>query len=208
MPTSSPSGQSCQPQAASCQPAAAGRPSALIFDLGQTLVPFSFEPLRPQLESCRAAATALVNELEIGALDAARFQQKMGRLAGLAPEAFLPWWNSIFEPRWLVPPELLRRLLREYRVGLLSNTNALHFAYLEQTFPLLREFAFRIVSHEVGAAKPSARIYAAAEAAAQCAPADILYFDDIPEFVAAARRRGWRAEVFAGADDLRRPLAL
>jgi len=207
MPTSSPSGKSCQPQAASCQPAAAGRPSALIFDLGQTLVPFSFERLRPRLEPCRAAATALVRDLETGALDPVRFQAEMSRLAGLEPEAFLPWWNSIFEPRWLVPPALLRRLLQEYRVGLLSNTNALHFAFLEQTFPLLREFAFRIVSHEVGAAKPSARIYAAAEAAAQCPPGDILYFDDIPEYVAAARRRGWRAEVFAGAGELRRQLA-
>ncbi|HUX68594.1 MAG TPA: HAD-IA family hydrolase [Terriglobales bacterium] len=178
----------------------------IIFDLGQTLVPFSFERLRPRLEPCRAQASALVSQLETGELDAARFQRELGRLAGLAPEAFLPWWNSIFELRWLVPPELLRELLEQYRVGLLSNTNALHFAFLEQAFPLLGELDFRIVSHQVGAAKPAERIYAAAEAAAGCAPEEILYFDDIAEYVAAARRRGWQAEVFAGADAVRRHL--
>ncbi len=172
----------------------------LIFDLGKTLIPFSLDPLEARLGGCREAALEMVRRFEAGALAPESFQAGMCELTGLSAAAFAPWWNSIFEPRWLVEPARLRRLMRRYRTGLLSNTNALHYAFLAEQQPLLGEFAFRILSHEVGATKPDARIYAAAEAAANCDPAEILYFDDIPEFVAAARRRGWQAEVFAGPE--------
>jgi FMN phosphatase YigB (HAD superfamily) len=172
----------------------------LIFDLGKTLIPFSLARLEPQLDGCREPALAMARRFEAGELTPESFQAGMWELTGLSAAEFTPWWNSIFEERWLVAPERLRGLMRRFRTGLLSNTNALHYAFLAGQQPLLGEFAFHILSHEVGASKPDPRIYAAAEAAADCAPAEILYFDDIPEFVAAARGRGWQAEVFTGPE--------
>ncbi|MGH9483042.1 MAG: HAD-IA family hydrolase [Terriglobales bacterium] len=179
---------------------------AIIFDLGQTLIPFSFERLRPRWDVCREQAARLLVEAEIGELAPLQFQAAMCRVTRVVPAEFRAWWNSIFEPRWLVPEEWLRSLISTYRVGLLSNTNAIHFAHLERHFPLLSEFHFRILSHQVGAAKPAPAIYAAAESAAGCAPQELLYFDDIPAFVEAARRRGWRAELFEGAEKLAQQL--
>lgn len=181
----------------------------IIFDIGRTLVPFSFDPIRARLESCRAEARALIERIEVGGLDASAFQRQMCALTGVEAEAFPAWWNSIFgtTPQWLVPPECIQTLRRSYRVGLMSNTNAPHFDHLAQMYPLLGEFDFRITSFEVGAEKPDARIYTAAEAQAGCAPEGILYFDDIPEFVAAARQRGWQAEVFDGVEGLNAALA-
>ena len=176
----------------------------IIFDIGRTLLPFSFDPIREQLAPCRAAAQALIDRIEAGNIDAAEFQAAMCALTGVAVDAFPAWWNSIFgaAAQHLVPPAWIRELRRHYRLGLLSNTNALHFVHLERLYPLLAGFDFRILSYEVGAEKPHQAIYTAAEEQAQCAPAQILYFDDVPEFVAAAQRRGWRAEVFTGAATL------
>ncbi|HXE30255.1 MAG TPA: HAD-IA family hydrolase [Terriglobales bacterium] len=174
----------------------------IIFDLGRTLVPFSFDPLRPRLAPCMEQAQPLLLRAETGELGPRDFQRAMCALTGVPPAEFPPWWNSIFGAAWLIPPGWIRRLLASRRVGLLSNTNALHYEFLLRERPLLRDFAFRIASHEAGAAKPDPRIYAAAEAAAQCGPHEILYLDDIPAFVEAARARGWQAEVFTGSAPL------
>lgn len=176
----------------------------VIFDIGRTLVPFSFDPIRPQLEPCKAEARDLIDRIEVGSVAPTEFQAAMCALTGVEAASFWAWWNSIFEPepRWLVPPAWLQALGRSRRLGLMSNTNAPHFAHLARMYPQLTAFDFRITSYEAGAEKPSARIYEAAEAQAGCEPEAILYFDDVPEFVAAARKRGWQAEVFTGAGTL------
>lgn len=173
---------------------------AIIFDLGNTLIPFSLAPLRTRWgHGARAAEAAeLCNHFESGRVDPDEFRRRMSGLTRLEYPEFDIWWNSIFEDRWLIEPERIRGLAGQYRTGLLSNTNAVHFDFLRRTRPLLEEFDFHILSHEVGASKPEAAIYAAAEAAAQCRPEAILYFDDVPEFVRAARARGWQAIEFTG----------
>lgn len=138
-------------------------------------------------------------QFELGELEPVQFQQAMCRLTRMESADFSPWWNSIFESEWLLPQPWIEHLMARYRVGLMSNTNPLHFAWLERRHPLLQRFAFRILSHEVGAAKPAPLIYEAAERAAGCPPAAILYWDDVAEFVAAAHGRGWQAEPFRDA---------
>jgi len=172
----------------------------IVFDLGNTLVPFSLAPLRARWGGCAAEAAELCNRFESGQLRPEQFRRRMGALAGVDAPDFDAWWNAIFEDRWLVEPARIRALAGQYRLGLLSNTNAVHFEFLRRTRPLLGEFDFLILSHEVGAAKPDPAIYAAAEAAARCPPEAILYFDDVPEFVVAARHRGWHAVEFTGAE--------
>jgi len=172
-------------------------PKTVIFDLGRTLIPFSLDPLRPHIN--QPAVAELCRSFEAGGMSCAAFRADICRLTGMAPERFEPWWNAIFEPQWLVPQDYVRSVLSRFRVGLLSNTNAIHFEYLRRENPLLEEFDFHILSHEVGAPKPGIRIYEAAEAAAGCDPENIVYFDDVAEFVEAARRRGWQAHQFTSA---------
>ncbi|HWG37189.1 MAG TPA: HAD-IA family hydrolase [Terriglobales bacterium] len=170
----------------------------IIFDLGNTLIPFSLALLRARWGDGAAEAAELCNRLESGRMPSAMFRSRMCALTGLEDAGFDAWWNSIFEERWLIAPERIRAAKEQYRVGLLSNTNALHFDFLRRTRPLLDELDFHVLSHEVGASKPEAAMYAAAEAAAQCRPEAILYLDDVPEFVRAAHARGWQAIEFTG----------
>lgn len=89
------------------------------------------------------------------------------------------------------------------RTACLSNTNAAHWEALHRAGfgPAARPSAAiarldrRLVSHELRAVKPEESIYAMAERACGVAPSGVLFFDDTPENVEAARRRGWRAEI-------------
>lgn len=178
----------------------------VIFDLGRTLIPFSFDPLEPRLGARRAAVLDLAARYEIGGCDWGAFERETRALTGAPAEGFRDWWCGIFDLRPLLDPALVAATRRARRIGLLSNTNECHFLFLQEKLPWLREFDFFTLSYAVGAAKPAPAIYADAEKKAECAAEEILYFDDIPEFVAGAVRRGWRAELFTGEAGVRASL--
>ena len=87
----------------------------------------------------------------------------------------------------------------------LSNTNSAHWSRLTHRegeaplpgvpeYPAVLRMRHRHASHLLGLAKPDAAIYRAFEQATEHAPSDLLFFDDLPENVAAARAAGWKAE--------------
>jgi glucose-1-phosphatase len=89
---------------------------------------------------------------------------------------------------------------RGYRVGLLSNTCWAHWDWVgRQNYAVLKTpFEQLVVSYEIGAMKPSPSIYEAAESMAKLAPLQLMFIDDKPENVAAAKQRGWNAETCIG----------
>lgn len=89
--------------------------------------------------------------------------------------------------------ELIAWLRSRCRLGLLSNTNALHEQREILTFPGVADMAAVTLSHRVGAMKPDPRIYRAAIDAAGVPPAAILYLDDMPAYVEAGRGAGLQA---------------
>jgi len=81
--------------------------------------------------------------------------------------------------------------------ALLSNTSEAHFARgtgLEPDFPTISRLEHIHASHLLGACKPDETIYTAFERELDIAPNEVLFFDDLPENVAAAKARGWRSE--------------
>ena len=62
-------------------------------------------------------------------------------------------------------------------------------------FPAVQRLRRHFASHVMGLAKPDPAIYRAFEAATGRAGGQILFFDDLPPNVAAARALGWNAEV-------------
>jgi len=79
------------------------------------------------------------------------------------------------------------------RTGMLSNTNARHWARRERDFPTAGTLHHQHASHEIGHAKPDGAIYDAFVREVGVRPASILFFDDLEENVAAARAAGWDA---------------
>lgn len=190
----------------------------IIFDLGKVLVPFDFErgfaaiaPFcscpPPEIRK-RLAATDLVNRFESGLVEpsdfVAQLQEMLDMRAGY--QEFCTAWSSIFLPETLIPESWVAALGERYRLLLLSNTNAIHFEMIRESYPIVRHFDGLVLSYEVKAMKPSPRIYEAAMAKAGCRAAECFYTDDIAEYVAAGRAAGMDAVQFVSAEQLRREL--
>jgi putative hydrolase of the HAD superfamily len=90
-----------------------------------------------------------------------------------------------------------------YRLVLLSNTNVLHFAHFRaQLAHALDQFDALVTSHEVGVRKPAEGIFRHAQGVVGCAPQQVLFIDDMPTNVAAARAFGWQGVVYEPGADL------
>ena len=191
----------------------------VIFDLGKVLIPFDFsrgyramEPFcaHPAAEiPKRIAATDLVHRFETGLVEPRDFVAQLSRMLELRVtyDQFCEIWSSIFLPDTLVPDSLLAGIGERYRMLVLSNTNAIHFAMVRRNYSLLRHFDDLVLSYEVKAMKPSPAIYREAIARAHCLPHECFYTDDIAAYVEGARREGIDAVQFESCAQLERELA-
>jgi len=191
---------------------------AILFDLGNTIVPFDFQRGYARMEQhCqwpaaeipkRIAQTGLVPKFETGDVEPEEFVASLCAELGLrlSHQEFCDLWTSIFLPGMLIPESLLASLAQRYRLVLVSNTNAIHFVMFRSNYPLLRHFHELVLSHEVGAAKPSPKIYREAIVRAGCAADECLFIDDIEMCVEGARREGMDAVRFESLSQLERDL--
>jgi glucose-1-phosphatase len=188
------------------------------FDLGNVLL--SFDPQR----ACRNLA-ALVgctteqahhavygsgseDRFERGEVSPERFVELVCEELGMAKKACSPPDVLDAISDMFVPIESMNGVLQATRdsgrkVGLLSNTCHAHLDWvLRQKYAVL-DFDFHavITSFEVGAMKPDAAIYQAAEEACAVPAERILFLDDKPENTAAARQRGWQAVTCFGGNE-------
>jgi len=191
----------------------------VIFDLGKVLIPFDFSRgYRAMEKLCnypaaeipkRIGATDLVHRFETGLVAPRDFVEQLSRILDLRVtyEQFCEIWSSIFLPATLVPESILEGLRARYRMLVLSNTNAIHFAMVREQYPMLRHFDDFVLSYEVKAMKPAPAIYLEAIARAQCRAEECFYTDDIPAYVEGARRHGIDAVQFESCEQLERDLA-
>jgi len=89
----------------------------------------------------------------------------------------------------------------------LSNWSAETFPIARPRYPFLDWFDGIVLSGEVGAAKPDARIYEALLERYRLDPASLVFVDDVAENVAAAEALGLRSIRFTDAAALREELA-
>lgn len=106
-------------------------------------------------------------------------------------------WNSMLLD---IPPERIKfmtRLKSKYNLYLLSNTNAIHFAYYDKYFrdtfdyPSLDSFFTRAwYSYLMGVRKPDPGIFHMILAEGQLNPAETVFIDDLKENTEAAASTG------------------
>lgn len=111
---------------------------------------------------------------------------------------FAALWSSHFTVHDAVLPRV-EGLVGRVTLVLLSNTNALHVAWLRPRLPLLERFNHVLMSCEVGKVKPDPAFFQLALQRAGCAPHEAAFFDDLPEFVEAANALGLRGHLFTDA---------
>lgn len=183
----------------------------VIFDLGKVIVPFDFKRGYKRMSQlsgipvaeipARIAPTGLVDRFESGAIAPRDFVRELSRQLNLETsyENFCEIWSSIFLPETLIPEAMVEGIARNYRLMLLSNTNAIHFKMLRSNYPLLRHFHSFVLSYEVGAMKPLPAIYHRAIEEARCRAEECFFTDDLAPNVEAARSHGIDAVQFESA---------
>jgi HAD superfamily hydrolase (TIGR01509 family) len=129
-----------------------------------------------------------------------RFCQRARTESGFAapdPQKFDLAASAIFELNTRILPILYGLRRARYPLGVFSNTSSAHWRYCTSRFPfLLSVFDRHALSFQIGAMKPSPAICQKATEIAGVAPQDILFFDDRPDNVAAAKSAGWDAVLF------------
>jgi len=90
------------------------------------------------------------------------------------------------------PPvlEIMKKLKKNYRLLLLSNTDVMRFAFIRKKFPEIMIFDEYILSFEVGLMKPDPQIYREALKRAKAEVEECVFIDDMKENVEAASKLG------------------
>ncbi|WP_380174831.1 HAD-IA family hydrolase [Kineococcus sp. DHX-1] len=120
-------------------------------------------------------------------------------------EARIEAVDAVDAARWGAPTAASAELLAAVcasgtRTGILSNAPQ-SLAGVVRAAVWSRPLEHLVFSCDLRAAKPEPAAYAAVEAAFGVPGTDVVFLDDRPVNVEAARERGWRAHLWTGADD-------
>ncbi len=191
---------------------------AIIFDLGNVLIPFDWKrgydafaqasPFPAEEVRRRIKETGLFEGFERGRVEPRIVAERISALLGLDVtfEQFRQIWSSIFLPETILEEDMLVRLHARHRLLLLSNTDAIHYGWIREKYPIMRHFDHAILSFELGLRKPESGIYQEAIARAGCEPREIFFADDREENVEGALRAGIDAVQFQSAGRLEQEL--
>ncbi len=176
---------------------------AVLFDLGKVILHFNFDPafkrlarhsrLAPQDIEDYFIASGLEVLYDGGRISSQRFYRELKKALGLSLSyaGFKKIWNDIFTPN----PEVVRlvhTLSQRHRLVLISNTNAMHFKYLDAKYPVFKRFDRKILSFKEKMRKPDHRLYLKAAKACRAKPREIFYIDDRRDLTEAADELGFQ----------------
>ena len=121
---------------------------------------------------------------------------------------FVKAWNSVLDPQPMQPDALFASLSKSYRLGLLSNTDPIHVAFIESTFSFYSYFPKQVCTYScvVGACKPNPIIFREALKACKVNADQAVYIDDIAAFAEAARALGLHGIQYLSQEQLRTDL--
>lgn len=185
---------------------------AVIFDLGGVLVDVDARKglwhrilgLRPEeMDLQKLVSNDLFIRFGTGKMAPREFHAEVCRILGESWDfaTFRRTWCDIFFP---IPgmPELLADLGRKVRVGLLSDTEPLHWAFLTREYPFLGIIETPTLSFEIGWTKPAPECFEAASRNVGVPKERCFFTDDLQRNIDGARRAGMQAEVFRGREAL------
>jgi putative hydrolase of the HAD superfamily len=179
-------------------------PSIVVFDLGKVLVDFDYSIAGRRIAAQADLSPAevqkfldhspLLYRFETGLMTRQAFYETVREHTGFRGgfEEFGKFFADIF---WEIPVMVeIQAKLRQRGIPtyIFSNTNDLAVEHIRRNFPFFSNFDGYILSYEVGAMKPDAKIYESLEKMAGRRGADILYLDDRQENVDGGAARGWQ----------------
>lgn len=178
---------------------------AVIFDIGGVLIRIeigaALQSVASTLKRPAAGLSALYQhqiliDFETGRVSAAEFHGAIERMLG-CPFPFTNFcetWNSIFQDEIATTVALLEQLKRRpgLKVGVLSNTNSIHLAWLRERMEVLRGIEHLYASNELGYRKPEPESYREVLKRMNVPAERAVFVDDLAVNVAGAQAVGMR----------------
>jgi len=104
-------------------------------------------------------------------------------------------------------PELLKRLSKQYKLGIISNNSHEWGEDVLKRFGLNKFFEILVFSHIVGLAKPDEKIFEyAISDLLDVSPENILFIDDKEKSLLPAKALGWNTILFTSSEKLKQEL--
>lgn len=118
---------------------------------------------------------------------------------------FAEAWCDLFQP---MPgmEDIFRRMAGQFQVGLLSDTDPLHWRKIRELLPWLDRVKKPTLSHEVGYLKPHPVMFSTAAANCGASVGQCLFIDDVVGNVDGARYSGMPAVLFSDPAKLKKNL--
>jgi len=197
----------------------------VVFDLGNVILPFDLYPVINTLSTRSSLKDTMLSKevfktyfwtgkgsylaYETGTISTEEFFNNLKREFALEIgfEEFRDVWISIFREDKEVSGIVRELKAKGVRLFVLSNTNEMHYDYIDCAFPVVRLFDEHILSHQVKTRKPERAIYDEIFKRTDALPGEVLFIDDMEKNVAAAAEMGIRTHHFKGAADLRKFLS-
>lgn len=192
----------------------------VIFDIGNVLLHFSHEKMILQLAEelelpysmlyKKIIEERMIHDYEAGQMSTEELLNVFHELSkkSLTREILENSLSTIFRENEPISHVVKALKKQRKKLLLLSNTNEIHFHYINRHFPLIHLFDEAILSYEVKSAKPEPAIFMAAIEKAGCLPHEIFYIDDVQEHVDAAKKIGVDAVLFTNVETLKHDLAV
>jgi FMN phosphatase YigB (HAD superfamily) len=178
---------------------------ALVFDLGNVIIPHDNEVLHARvLSRCTAPDASerlrrIAHERGYGNGEKTIPDLHQVLVAELGYTGDWPTFVGDWSCHLSLDADMLafvEQLARRHRVMIFSNTNQQHWERALQMSDGRVGKIEAYLSHEIGDLKPAVSSFLTVARLAKIDPARSIFFDDMPDNVAAARQAGFQAEVF------------
>ena len=191
----------------------------MVFDLGGVIVNVKNESETPLYslftnnpggnKTKSPTIFGLLKDFETGRISVEEFFEKVKKLSNLkiSLDAFKRSLNNMIGPGDESIAEIVRDLSGKYVTALFSNTNEVHFRYIESHFPIVKSFSHTILSYEIGAVKPDKEAYEKLLSITGYRAEDHLFIDDRIENISAASELGIEVILFKSVLRLKRELS-
>lgn len=185
---------------------------AIIFDAGNVIVGFDllricrtlahYSPIKPDEIFCRIFENSIMKDYEKGYIGTLAFyeavKESISAYSSLTFDLFYSIWQDIFTPNPIIETVLMR-LHPELNFVILSNANELHWNYVIK-LPVMKKFFSDeeklVLSFRQGFTKPETELFIEAIKRCGCAAHEIVYIDDIAEYVEIFRELGGNGIIY------------
>lgn len=193
---------------------------AIVFDMGGVIFPLDhmiiceklsrFCEYDPETICNKILISDLKEDFDKGIITPRTFYEEVSKILELQDftfDDFVDIWANIFQRNqqvWQLIEELKSKGMDLY---LLSNTNRLHFEYLENKYNVSKLFKSCVLSFEVGKRKPEPGIFKKLDQEADSPPENLVFIDDTKRNVEGARTSGLNGILFNSYSQLKEDLA-